>query len=337
MKSIGLFSDGRDHIAFRNVFKRRLSPAALLHREDEITHIASDLIDAMLARGSQGELHDDVALPLPVTVIAGMLGIPEADFDQLKSWSDELTETGFGKDAKAYLKSYQGVCAFFDSYLDDRIARLKDAGIDAPSSEHVGTVVSDDWISDAVCAAYKGRPLHRSEQHIILMGLLVGGNETTTSLLTNCVWRLLEKPELWAQVCDDPATLVPVAIEESLRHDAPTLGMFRTSLCPIELHDVEIPPKSKLMMAFGSANRDPDVFQNPDEFRLDRTMPEVMKHMAFGLGPHSCPGAPLARMEARAALRLLVERLPTLRLNGPSQRIEAYNFWGRRKLPIAWD
>ncbi len=336
MKSIGLFADGPAHAEFRNIFKPRLSPGALLQREDEIREIATGLVDAMLARGSSADLHDALALPLPVTVIARFLGVPDADLDQLKDWSDRLTELGFGQNAQAYLETYAGVCGFFDQYLDAREATLANAGVSEASSEHVGALLPDDWISDAVCASYQGRRLRRDEQHIILMGLLVGGNETTTSLLTNCVWRLLERPERWAAVKANPDELVETALEETLRCDPPTLGMFRTSLEAVEARGVEIPAKSKLMLCYGAANHDPEIFENPDEYRLDRSKDELRKHMAFGVGPHTCPGAPLSRLEARIALRLLIERLDNPRLDGPTQRIGAYNFWGRKSLPIAW-
>jgi cytochrome P450 len=336
LKSIGFMADGKAHSEFRNIFKNRVGPAALGKLEPMIQGIIDNLIDAMLAKGSPGELHDQFALPLPVRVVALLLGIADADLAQLKHWSDRLTETGFGKNAALYLETYAGLCAFFDTQIEARYATLRAVGAE-PDPAHVGALLSDDWISDAVCARYQDRALTRAEQHIALMGLLVGGNETTTSLITNCVWRLLENRDLWEQVRANPDQLTLPAIEESLRFDAPTLGMFRTSLCPVELHGQTIPEKSKLMMAYGSANRDPDVFANADEFRLDRPREESMKHMAFGVGPHTCMGAPLSRLEGRLALRALVERLPRLRLSGETTRIRAYNFWGRRTLPVSWD
>jgi cytochrome P450 len=336
MKSIGFMADGKAHSEFRNIFKGRVSLAKLDAIAPQIQAIIDELINAMFAKGSPGELHDQFALPLPVRVIAILLGVPDADLAELKHWSDRLTEAGFGVDAAGYLETYAGVCAFFDTHLEARYATLRAAGVE-PAPEHVGSLLTDDWISDAVCARYQDRPLTRAEQHMALMGLLVGGNETTTSLITNCVWRLLENRPLWESMRADLDALVPAAIEESLRFDAPTLGMFRTSLCPVELNNQTIPAKSKLMMAYGSANRDPEVFSNPDEFRLDRTREEAMKHMAFGVGPHTCMGAPLSRLEARLALRALAERLPNLRLAGEPTRINAYNFWGRRTLPVAWD
>lgn len=335
MKSIGFMADGKAHSDFRAIFKARVSPGALAKLESPIQTIVDDLVGAMASGEPGGDLHDLFALPLPIRVIGLLLGVPDADLATLKHWSNQLTETGFGEDAGRYLETYAGVCAFFDAHIDTRQAILRDAGV-APDPAHIGPLLPDDWISDAVCAQFQGRLLTRAEQHIALMGLLVGGNETTTSLLTNCVWRLLQRRELWDQVKAAPESMIPAALEESLRFDSPTLGMFRTSLCPVTLHSQTIPAKSKMMMAFGSANRDRSVFSDPDQFRLDRPREELAKHLAFGLGPHTCMGAPLSRLEARLALRALVEHFPQMRLAGETTRIRAYNFWGRRSLPVTW-
>jgi cytochrome P450 len=336
MRSIGFFADGKAHSEFRAIFKSRVSLNALEKLREPIAAQTDLLIDAMLAGPSQADLHDDFALPLPVWVVGELLGIRTDDKERLKHWSDRLTEAGFGVDAGGWAETYEGVCAFFDDHIEARLETLRAAGIETPGPEHVGTVVSDDWISDAVCARFQDRALTRAEQHMALMGLLVGGNETTTSLMTNQVWRLLQQPGLWAEVASDPERLVPVAVEESLRFDSPTQGMFRTSLRPVEMHGVTVPEKSKMMMVFASANRDPEVFEDPEAFRLDRPAEELARHVAFGVGPHTCPGAPLARMEAGIAIERLVRRIPDLRLNGPTERIGAYNFWGRRSLPVAW-
>lgn len=336
MRSIGFFADGKPHAEFRAIFKARVSLNSLEGLRERITAQTDLLIDAMLTGPGSADLHDAFALPLPVWVVGDLLGIGDGDKALLKHWSDRLTEAAFGVDAKGWAETYEGVCAFFDGHIEARLDRLKAAGIETPGPEHVGVVVSDDWISDAVCARFQDRALTRAEQHIALMGLLVGGNETTTSLITNLVWRLLQQPDLWAQVVSDPERLVPVAVEESLRFDAPTQGMFRTSLCPVEIHGVTVPEKAKMMMVFGSANRDPEVFDKPEEFRLDRPAEELAQHIAFGVGPHTCPGAPLARLEGRIAIDRLVRRIPDLRLDGPTERIGAYNFWGRRRLPVAW-
>lgn len=333
-KSIGFFADGKDHTEFRNIFKQRLMPASLAKFEPRVKELAARQLDLMLAKGPHVELHDDFALPFPVAVISLLLGIPSNDYPLLKKWSDDLMDLGFGQDNEAFLRVYEDVCNFFDLRLEEREALLAKAGITDPKPAHVGSIVPDDWISDAVCGDFQGRVLTRPEQRIALMGLLVGGNETTTSLITNLMWRLLEKPERWARVREDPERLIPIAIEESLRFDPPALGMFRTSLCPVTVGGVEIPAKQKLWLPNGAANHDPDVFTNPEEFWLDRPAEELARHMAFGAGAHSCPGAPLSRMEVKLVMEMFVRRMPHVALDGPSERNVGFNFWGRKKLPL---
>ncbi len=334
MKAVGLMQDGQDHTDFRRLFSPRLMPQAVEKYRGLVEDIANGLIDDMLLK-QRGCLHDDFACPLPVKLIAHLLGIPAAENLRFKQWSDELAELGFGQDSARYAQVYQEVAAFFSACLDQRRRALASAGIAEPGSEHLGGPIPDDFISLFLVSRYQGRRLSEHEMQFTLIGLMIGGNETTTSLITNCLWRLLEAPQRWEQLRRDPA-LIEVAIEESLRLDSPTLGMWRTNLCPVNLHGVEIPTKSKMMMAYGAANHDPAVFERPEEFRLDRPLPLLRRHLAFGTGPHTCPGAPLSRLEARIALRLFAERLPRLRLDGPSTRIKPFNFWGRRKMPVAW-
>ena len=141
------------------------------------------------------------------------------------------------------------------------------------------------------------------------------------------MWRLLEVPERWQALRANPA-LIENAIEESLRYDPPVLAHFRTSLCPVAMHGHELPEHSKLMFNITGANRDPEKFLDPESFRLDRPLAEVRQHLSFGNGVHLCMGAPIARMEARIAMRLLLERLPRLRLLGRGERVRTWMYWG---------
>ena len=128
-----------------------------------------------------------------------------------------------------------------------------------------------------------------------------------------------------------------VAVEESLRFDAPVLGLYRTNTKEVNLHGLDVPERSKVMATYGAANRDPNVFKDPDTFRLDRELEELRKHLSFGLGRHFCPGAQLSRLEARLALKEIIERFPNLRLTEEPERIEPFLLWGRKTLPVAWD
>ena len=157
----------------------------------------------------------------------------------------------------------------------------------------------------------------------------MGGNETTTSAITNMVWRLLERPALWDRVVREPACLES-AVEESLRFDPPVLALYRNITRDVTLHDVTIPKGSKVMMYYAAANRDPRIWSHPDEFDIDRTG----RHMSFGLGVHFCLGAQLARLEAQCALEALVSRFPNLSLVNAGERIPPFFLWGRKRLPV---
>ena len=165
--------------------------------------------------------------------------------------------------------------------------------------------------------------------------LLVAGHETTTSLITNAVWRLLEDRSRWERLVADPG-LVPNVIEESLRFDPPVLGLCKTNNRPVQRHGVDIAQDSKVMVLYASANRDESTFERPDEFVMDRSLLESKRHLSFGWGTHFCLGAHLARLTARLALTVLVDELPTLRIDGPTERVGAPFLWGRAKLDVAW-
>jgi len=177
-----------------------------------------------------------------------------------------------------------------------------------------------------------GEFVAESDALSVLNQLLVGGNETTTSLITNAVWRLLEKPERWCELVADPE-LAEAAVEESLRFDPPVLGLWRNTTAAVEMHGETIPQESKVLMNYAAANRDSDVFERPDEFDIHRPR---KRHMSFGLGVHFCLGAPMARLEAVIALQILAQRLPDLRLLNAGQRIAPFFLWGRSHLPVAW-
>lgn len=215
-----------------------------------------------------------------------------------------------------------------------RRALLTEAGVE-PDMAHVGTLLPNDFMSRFICDRVDDRPLSDHEIISLSMGILIGGNETTMNLICNLLWRLLEQPERWEQIKADP-TLIPAAIEESLRFDSPVIGLFRNSTCPTQLQGQDIPAGSKVLYNLAAANRDPARWPNPDEFCLDRPFEQARRHVAFSGGAHACLGMGLARMEVRQVFEKLVVRLPNLRLIGPTERAPGFNFWGRNVLPVAW-
>lgn len=320
----GLFTDPPEHTAFRRLLQRAFTPRAVAEMEPFVERLADELVDGFVGRG-RADLHDELASPLPTITIATMLGVPPEDRDRFKEWSDALV----AEMAEEQPGTFREQRRELREYIADHIARRREL-------IERGEPLPDGLISALVTVEDEGTQFAPAEIHGVIVQLLVGGNETTTSLITNAVVRLLEHPDILERVrCD--LSLIDGVIEESLRYDAPVLGLFRTTTCPVKLHGEEIPADEKVMVLYGSANHDEEVFDRPEQFSIDRPAAEQRRHLAFGVGPHYCLGAALARLEARAALRVIIERLPGLRFDGPHERVVPFYLWGRRSLPVAWE
>jgi len=317
----GMLSDPPQHTFMRALVQQAFTPRAMKQLRVQVTKLTEELIDDIEAGPANFDLHDDFAFPLPVIIIAGMLGVPSQDIDKFKHWSDISVAAMGAKDPAQYAKDQGEFFAYLNNHLLTRRAAIV-----------AGEQVPDDLLTVIAGAQDEsGALISEADAMSLTNQLLVGGNETTTSLITNMLWRLLEVPERWQSVVDDPS-LVEAAIEESLRFDPPVLGLYRNTTRDVTLHDTTIPEGSKVYINYAAANRDPNAFANPDEFDLHR---DRVRHMAFGLGVHFCLGAPTARLEAEVALHALIRRLPHMRLLGPGERIAPFFLWGRRRLPAA--
>lgn len=318
----GMLCDPPQHTYMRKLVQQAFTPKAMEALRIQVADLTEKLIDDILAGEPEFDLHDDFAFPLPVIIIAGMLGVPTEDLDRFKHWSD-VQVAAMGSSDPTRFEADQA--AFFEYMVNHY--RKRHAAIVA------GEAVPDDLLTMIAGArADDGSFIAEADAQSMLTQLLVGGNETTTSLITNMVWRLLEDRERWQEVVADPV-LVEAAVEESLRFDPPVLGLYRNTTRDVVLHDTVIPTGSKVYINYAAANRDASVFERPDEFDLHR---EAKRHMSFGLGVHFCLGAPMARLEAEIALTALARRMPDLKLLGPGQRIAPFFLWGRRNLPVAW-
>ncbi len=317
----GMLCDPPQHTHMRKLVQQAFAPPALAELQPRITSLTQQLLDDILAAGGEFDCHDDFAFPLPVTIIAGMLGVPTEDLERFKHWSDIQVAAMGAEDPSQYAQEQ----ASFFAYMYQHFATRRQAIA-------AGDRVPDDLLTTIADAKDpSGRLLSDADAQSILMQLLVGGNETTTSLITNLIWRLLEHPTQWRAVVDDP-TLAEAAIEESLRFDPPVLGLYRNTTREVHLHGTVIPANAKVFINYAAANRDPNAFERPDEFDIHRNR---KRHMSFGLGVHFCLGAPMARMEAEIALRQIATRIPNLSLRGSGERIAPFFLWGRRKLPVA--
>ncbi|TWH87071.1 cytochrome P450 [Novosphingobium taihuense] len=320
---------------FRAIYNAYMSPKGVRRWADACTEIAEELLDRLEPLGS-GDLLDLFGKPLPAAVTAKAVGLPEGQIERYRTWTDAFLGTMI-EDPAMQMRIIEEMYAFFDEELERRRATLQASGIDRPAPDHVGTVLGDNLISLLLTTQVGGRYLTDDEIRRTVRGFFLGGVDTTGALILNTLHRLLEQPELWQAVRKDHS-LIPAAIEESLRFDPPAFGMFRGTTCDFAMGETELCANSRVLYSIPSANRDPEIFEDPDTFRLDRKpVKGGINHLSFGGGAHFCPGAWTARMEAGIALRLIVERLPKLRLVGPVEHYDLINFWVVRRFPAAWD
>jgi cytochrome P450 len=293
-----LTADPPAHTRYRALVSRAFAPRRVARMERQIRAVAEELVAGF--RGDGGvELVAGFAVPFPLSVIGDQLGVPREDLPRFKRWSDDFVAfLGGMVSRERYVECARGIVEF-QRYFEARIAERQ-------------AQPRDDMLSDVVQARLEGvRPLDLAEMISIVQQFLVAGNETSTNMIAAAIRYLLESPEQLARVKGDPA-LVPAAVEEALRLETPTQTMFRQATDDVELAGVRVPKGARVAVLFGSANRDPAVFPEPDRFDVSR--PNLRDHLAFGHGTHFCLGAGLARKEGALALELLLRELPGLRL-----------------------
>lgn len=286
--------DGARHQRRRKLMMSALAPPAIRAVEPYIEQVSTQLLGRALERG-QVDLVSEFAGPLPGSVIAHLIGIPVEDHERFRRWSDaviadhEFVTTN--RNARGV--GLKAAHPEFADYIDEQVALRR-------SAEHP----PDDFVTRVVRAEEEGDRLTDTEIRATIFHLIVAGHETTTNLLGNMFYELIRRPELLAAVRGDQS-LIPVVVEESLRHDSPAQMMVRDCTTPTELAGVKIDPGEKVILSIASANRDEAVYDDPDAFCLDRG--EDLDHVAFGFGRHLCLGAPLARLEAAVALRVFLD------------------------------
>ena len=293
-----LGADPPAHTRQRNLVNRAFSPPRVRQIEDSIRDIAENLVDAFIDDGHV-ELVKQFAVPLPLTVIARALGVPDDDLDTFKRWSDDFVVlVGNHKPPKERIADYVHSRHEFTEYFAAKIVDRRAAP-------------QDDLISDVVTARLDGEELSEEEMLAMFSQFLVAGNETTTKHLAATMWLLCEHPEAMAQVRDDPS-LVTNLVEESLRLETPVQGLYRTATRDAEIGGVAIPEGAHVMVMYAAGNRDDTQYGAPDDFDVCRA--NAKTHLAFSQGPHFCLGAALARSESRIAVETLLGRLDDIRL-----------------------
>jgi cytochrome P450 len=313
--------DGDDHRRLRRLVSKAFTPRMIKGLRPRIQEIADSLIDPVVADGEM-ELVSAYAFPLPITVIAELLGVPPADRDRFRVWSDAMVRPALAADE---LQRMGALMVEFAGYLHVLFEERR-------------RVPGEDLVSALVAVEDGGDTLSEEELSSMVAILIVAGHETTVSLIGNATLALLAHPEQRKVVEEDPS-LLPRAVEELIRYDGPVeRTLTRWATVDVELGGQTIRRGEAVVVILGAADRDSDRFEAPDT--LDLTVERDTRHLGFGRGQHFCLGAPLARLEAEIALGTLFRRLPGLRLAVSEDELRwrpAPLFRSLVALPVAWD
>jgi pimeloyl-[acyl-carrier protein] synthase len=319
-----LFLDPPEHTRVRGIFTKAFTPRRLEAMRSRIQHITDKRLERAEANSSDGtiDLIRDLAYPLPVAVIAEMLGFPPEDYERIKKWSDEMAEAlTLNPKPEAQATAYRARQEI-RQYFNGVVANLKDN----PGDNLISALLTGEAYGE------RGERLNPDELFANSILLLAAGHETTTNLIGNGVLALLRNPEQLRDLRKHKEELIAGAVDELLRYDPPVQWMSRVTGETMTLGEQEIPRGEILLASVGAANRDPAVFPDPERLDIRRT---DNRHLSFGAGGHFCLGAALARMEAETAIGTLITRYPRLQLASKKLRWrKGLTFRGVYELPL---
>jgi len=319
-----LNADPPEHRRQRKAVNRAFRPTRLRGMEPMIEEVTSELLDEIIDKG-ESEFVSEFAVGLPMTIIAVALGVETDNLATFKKWSDDLVMPVGNPDpttekVRDYLISLSEFNEFFGNLLQLRREEAQ-----------------EDIISDVANAEVNDEMLNEAEMLSMLQQFLVAGNETTTKLLTNLMHHLAVEDGLEERLRND-VSLIDNFIEEGLRFEAPVGGLFRMAKQDTTVGETELREGDHIWLIFAAANRDPEMFSQPDTFSVDRE--NARDHLAFGHGEHFCIGAMLARLEARIAVEQILERMKNIRLIEGRNNFEyedTFVLRGLKELHIAFD
>ncbi|SON58650.1 Steroid C26-monooxygenase [Mycobacterium simulans] len=308
-----IFSDPPRHRQLRKLINSGFTRRQVAILEPKIREIVRGILDG-IEPGSTHEFAEEIAAPLPTRIIAELLGAPPDDWEQFRAWSDATTGTA---DPEIELDTFVAIgqlYEYFQKLITDRRAEAR-----------------EDMLSILVNAEIDGHSLSDDELVNFAFLLLVAGNETTRNLIALGTQALIEHPDQCHLLVDNPA-LIPGAVEEMLRWNSPVVHMARTATVDVEIRGQPIRQGDVVVMLYGSANRDEDIFgDDSEQFKVTR---HPNPHIAFGCGEHSCLGAQLARLEACLLFDELLRRFPRLELVGDVSRVRATMVPGVKRMPV---
>ena len=304
------------HDELRNIVNRGFTPRRVQAWRERI----EEIVDASMAAVEGNSTLDvvrDLAIPLPVEVIAEVIGIDGSRRSEFKDWTNRVIAGLSGTDRKRARRAFLAGLGEMASYINSVIAvRRKDP--------------REDLISVLVDPRH-GEVLDEGAINQFVLLLLIAGNETTTNLIGNTTMALLEHPQELARAVEAPE-MIPNLVEEGLRYDGPLQFLFRRATQDVEVAGTTIPVDSRVALLLGSANRDERQFEDPDRFDVGR---DSKGHLGFGLGPHFCLGSSLARLEAQTALSALVPLLPDLKAKEDSPPlVDSVLVRGRQRIEL---
>ena len=308
-----LTDDPPRHTALRGLLAKAFTPAAMEGMRPAIVQLARQLVSEIPA-GVPVDIVGALTTPLPVRVIAGMMGVPDERAADFKRWSTATLGVQGGPIEAGRMQLMIELHGYFSSLADQRRARP-----------------GDDLISALMRAREAGETLTDDQVVAFCMLLMIAGNETTTNLLGNLINRLADAPDAWAALRADPERLEGV-IEESLRVDSPVQFVWRRANEAMTFAGREVAAGDTILVYLAPANRDPGRWSDPADFTFAR---ELKRHIAFGHGVHTCIGAPLARMEAKAAMQALTARFAKVARAGQGERWDGMLF-GFQSLPLVF-
>jgi cholest-4-en-3-one 26-monooxygenase len=316
--------DPPDHAAYRKLVSHRFTPRGLGRMTSDIEAIARALLDEMAGDGGErkGDFVAQLSAPLPLNVLAELLGVPREMWNTLFRWTNEIA----GATDPEYQREGEGAVE------TSRRARVQLFEYFAAMTAERRTRPRDDIVSAIANAELRGAPLPPMELLSYYFLLVVAGNETTRNAMTGGLLALIENPGELRKLSREPS-LVDSAVEEIVRWTTPVIQFCRTPIRDVEIRGQKIRAGESLCLFYPSANRDEEVFEAPFEFRVDR---QPNRHLAFGVGEHFCLGANLARLELRVVFRQLVARLEHVELAGKPERLRSSFLGGIKRMGIRY-